>query len=49
MHSQPNNMATISHMNKPLMNDISLTAMEEFLRLFNTNDPLWLELMVAAA
>ena len=41
MHSQPNNMATISDMDKPLMNDISLTAMEELLRLFNTNEPLW--------
>ncbi|CAN6838683.1 unnamed protein product, partial [Brassica oleracea] len=37
MHSQPNNLATISDMDKPLMNDIALTAMEELLRLFNTN------------
>ncbi|WZY90424.1 hypothetical protein YC2023_047159 [Brassica napus] len=29
MHSQPNNLATISDMDKPLMNDIALTAMEE--------------------
>ncbi|CAN6860315.1 unnamed protein product, partial [Brassica oleracea] len=28
MHSQPNNLATISDMDKPLMNDIALTAME---------------------
>ncbi|KAH0875798.1 hypothetical protein HID58_073160 [Brassica napus] len=41
MHSQPNNLATISDMDKPLMNDIALTAMEELLRLFNTNEPLW--------
>ncbi|KAJ4893172.1 START domain protein [Raphanus sativus] len=41
MHSQPNNLATISDMDKPLMNDIALTVMEELLRLFNTNEPLW--------
>ncbi|NP_001302850.1 homeobox-leucine zipper protein HDG11-like [Brassica napus] len=42
MHSHPNNnLATISEMDKPLMNDIALTAMEELLRLFNTNEPLW--------
>ncbi|KAL0801724.1 hypothetical protein Bca101_056900 [Brassica carinata] len=41
MHSQqPNNLA-ISDMDKPLMNDVALTAMEELLRLFNTNEPLW--------
>ncbi|KAF2546290.1 hypothetical protein F2Q70_00023254 [Brassica cretica] len=34
MHYQPNNLATISDMDKPLMNDIALTAMEELLRLF---------------
>lgn len=34
MHSQSNNLATISDMDKPLMNDIALTAMEELLRLF---------------
>ncbi|CDY54112.1 BnaC04g53910D [Brassica napus] len=28
MHSQSNNLATISDMDKPLMNDIALTAME---------------------
>ncbi|KAL0666839.1 hypothetical protein Bca4012_029543 [Brassica carinata] len=32
MHSQSNNLATISDMDKPLMNDIALTAMEELLR-----------------
>ncbi|CAN7016290.1 unnamed protein product [Brassica oleracea var. botrytis] len=37
MHSQPNNLATISDMDKPLMNDIAFTVMEELLRLFNTN------------
>ncbi|CAN6886177.1 unnamed protein product, partial [Brassica oleracea] len=34
MHYQPNNLATISDMDKPLMNDIALTSMEELLRLF---------------
>ncbi|KAJ4875779.1 Homeobox-leucine zipper protein HDG11 [Raphanus sativus] len=41
MHSQHNNLATISGMDKPLMNDIALTATEELLRLFSTNEPLW--------
>ncbi|CAH8359451.1 unnamed protein product [Eruca vesicaria subsp. sativa] len=40
LHSQPNSLA-ISDMDKPIMNDIALTAMEELLRLFNTNEPLW--------
>ncbi|KAF3576925.1 hypothetical protein DY000_02029525 [Brassica cretica] len=40
MHSQSNNLATVSDMDKPLMN-IALTVMEELLRLFNTNEPLW--------
>ena len=31
----------VSDMDKPIMNDIALTAMEELLRLFNTNEPLW--------
>ncbi|KAF8111322.1 hypothetical protein N665_0076s0300 [Sinapis alba] len=40
MHSSQPNLA-ISDMDKPLMNDIALTAMDELLRLFNTNEPLW--------
>ncbi|KAJ4884457.1 Homeobox-leucine zipper protein HDG11 [Raphanus sativus] len=31
----------VSDMDKPIMNDIALTAMQELLRLFNTNEPLW--------
>ncbi|CAH2067056.1 unnamed protein product [Thlaspi arvense] len=39
LHSQPS--LPISDMDKPLMNDIALTAMEELLRLLQTNEPLW--------
>ncbi|KAL1192194.1 Homeobox-leucine zipper protein HDG11 [Cardamine amara subsp. amara] len=39
LQSQPN--LAISDMDKPLMTDIALTAMEELLRLIHTNEPLW--------
>ncbi|ESQ27851.1 hypothetical protein EUTSA_v10018189mg [Eutrema salsugineum] len=39
LHSQPN--LAISEMDKPLMNDIAMTAMEELLRLLHSNEPLW--------
>ncbi|CAN6932442.1 unnamed protein product [Brassica oleracea] len=31
----------VSDMDKPIMNDIALTAMQELLRLVHTNEPLW--------
>ncbi|CAG7903548.1 unnamed protein product [Brassica rapa] len=31
----------VSDMDKPIMNDIALTAMDELLRLVHTNEPLW--------
>ncbi|KAF8089354.1 hypothetical protein N665_0508s0002 [Sinapis alba] len=40
LHSQSSNFA-ISDMDKPIMNDIAMTAMEELLRLLHTNEPLW--------
>lgn len=39
LQSQPN--LAISDMDKPLMNEIALTAMDELLRLLHTNEPLW--------
>ncbi|KAG7589971.1 Homeobox domain [Arabidopsis suecica] len=39
LQSQPN--LAISEMDKPIMTDIALTAMEELLRLLHTNEPLW--------
>ncbi|CAN8239637.1 unnamed protein product [Cochlearia groenlandica] len=39
MQSQPS--LAISDMDKPIMTGIVLTAMEELLRLFHTNGPLW--------
>lgn len=39
LHSQPN--LAILDMDKPIMIDIALTAMEELLRLLHTNEPLW--------
>jgi homeobox-leucine zipper protein len=39
LQSQPN--LAISDMDKPIMTGIALTAMEELLRLLQTNEPLW--------
>lgn len=39
LQSQPN--LAISDMDKPIMTDIALTAMEELLRLLHSNETLW--------